>query len=73
MDPRQAKSILKPLWHKSKLEDSDVRVALVEALKALDKQKPISVEKSNYRYKAVDVEINKIYHYDASICPKCDK
>lgn len=38
MDPREARSILKPLWHKAKIDDSHIKIALVEAIKALDKQ-----------------------------------
>ncbi len=40
MDPRMVRSILKPMWHKVKMEDSKTRIALAEALEALDKQIP---------------------------------
>lgn len=37
-----------------------------------DRETPMSVEKSNCKYKAVDIETGKIYHYNASRCPKCE-
>lgn len=43
------------------------------AVEALERQIPVKVMKSNYKYKAVDTETNEIYYYDASKCPKCDK
>ena len=38
-----------------------------------DGKTPMKVIKSNYKYKTVDIETNKIYYYDASKCPNCDK
>ena len=38
-----------------------------------DRETPMKVIKSNYKYKTVDIETNEIYYYDASKCPNCDK